>query len=160
MKKIAYTPIGIIHTPHRTLEDMPIQPSGARNVQGTIEIEDRWVPGLRDLDGFSHVFLIYHLHQTRESALTVTPFLDRQPRGVFATRSPNHPNPLGLSVVRLLAVQENRLTVAGVDILDGTPLLDIKPYVPDFDHDPPVKTGWLEKTAVKAQDKRSDKRFR
>ena len=160
MMEITYTPIGIIHTPYQSVDDMPIQPCGAKGIRGTVEIYEDWVPGLKDLKGFSHIFLIYHFHKSGKSSLYVTPFLDSQPRGVFATRSPNHPNPVGLSVVRLLDVQNETLTVEGVDILDSTPLLDIKPYVPEFDHHPPIKTGWLEKAAEQAHRKRSDKRFR
>ncbi len=160
MTKITYTPIGIIHSPHHCIDDMPIQPCGATGVRGTVEIFEKWVPGLKDLKGFSHIFLIYHFHKSEKTALQVTPFLDKQPRGVFATRSPNHPNPIGLSVVRLTEIRNQLLEIEGVDILDGTPLLDIKPYVPEFDHHSPVKTGWLGKTAGQAQEKRSDRRFR
>lgn len=160
MTEITYKPIGIIHSPYRSIDDMPIQPCGAEGIRGTVEIFKNWVPGLNDLAGFSHIFLLYHFHKAGKPSLQVTPFLDSQSRGVFATRSPNHPNPVGLSVVQLIDVQKEMITVEGVDILDGTPLLDIKPYVPKFDHHPPIKTGWLEKAARNAERKRSDRRFR
>ncbi len=139
---------------------MPIQPSGAAGVRGSVEILPELVEGLRDLDGFSHIILLYHFHQVQEFKLTVLPFLDSQPRGVFATRAPVRPNPIGLSIVRLLSVEGNILHVENVDILDGTPVLDIKPYVPAFDRPPADRVGWLEQARDKVQSKRSDSRFR
>lgn len=158
---IIYQPIGIIHTPFDDVAGMPIQPAGAGNVRGTAVIHPEFVAGLRDLDGFSHLILIYHFHQVAETTLSVVPFLDTQRRGVFATRAPKRPNPIGLSVVRLLRVEENILHLAEVDMLDGTPLLDVKPYVPAFDRRVATRVGWLEETdreTVAA--KRADGRFR
>jgi tRNA-Thr(GGU) m(6)t(6)A37 methyltransferase TsaA len=126
---------------------------------GTAVIQPEFTPGLQDLDGFSHIILLYHLHQVQAVSLTVTPFLDSQPRGVFATRAPRRPNPIGLSVVKLVRVDQNVLHLENVDILDGTPLLDIKPYVPEFDHQPEIHTGWLEKAKGQVQNKKSDNRF-
>ena len=127
MEGIVYQPVGVVTSPFTSREGMPIQASAARGVRGAIEIFAVYGEGLKDLDGFSHIILLYHFHRTRETSLTVTPFLDDRPRGVFATRSPNHPNPIGLSVVRLLSVGSLHLSIEDVDILDGTPLLDIKP---------------------------------
>jgi tRNA-Thr(GGU) m(6)t(6)A37 methyltransferase TsaA len=140
--QISYRPIGVIHSPFPDTEGVPIQPAGAVGVRGMIELLPEYVEGLRDLDGFSHVILLYHFHLVEQAKLSVVPFLDCQPRGVFATRAPTRPNPIGLSVVRLLGVEGNVLHIENVDIVDGTPLLDIKPYVPEFDARTEVQTGW------------------
>jgi len=154
---IEYRPIGIIHTPFSEPKGMPIQPSRGRGVRGTVEVFAEFAEGLADLDGFSHIVLLYHLHRSRGYKLRVIPFLDTSERGLFATRAPKRPNPIGLSVVRLLGVEGNRLTVEDLDILDGTPLLDIKPYVGDFDRRTDVRMGWLDE--VKGHRKLSDDRF-
>lgn len=155
-----YTPIGTIHSPYTDIAGMPIQPSGARGVRGTIEIRSDLSEGLYDLDGFSHIILLYALHRCTGYSLTVTPFLDPAPHGIFATRSPKRPNAIGLSVVRLMSMDGCVLTIEDVDILDGTPLLDIKPYVPAFDAHPDTRHGWFEHTAENAETVRSDDRFR
>ena len=158
--QIVYHPIGTIHSPFVEVAGMPIQPSGAAGVLGWIEILPRYAQGLSDLDGFSHIILLYHFHRVHEMRLQVLPFLDSEPRGLFATRAPTRPNPIGLSVVKLVSVQENVLHIENVDILDGTPLLDLKPYVPQFDVHPADRTGWLEQAQGGARDRRSDERFR
>jgi tRNA-Thr(GGU) m(6)t(6)A37 methyltransferase TsaA len=155
----SYNPIGIIRTPFKQAAGMPIQPSGAKGVKGTIEIEAEFIGGLKDLNGFSHIILIYHLHQSKNYQLEVIPFLDSVKRGVFATRAPNRPNPIGLSIVKLLKIESNILHIENVDILDQTPLIDIKPYVPEFDKPSAVKTGWLEKKKGSVIFKKSDDRF-
>jgi len=155
--EIRYQPIGVVRTPWTSLEDMPVQPSRAGDVEGTVEILDAYVAGLADLDGFSHVVLLTHLHCSRPWRPRVVPFLDTVERGLFATRSPSRPNPIGLSVVELVAVDGSRLTVRGVDVLDGTPLLDLKPYVGEFDARPGARFGWLEE--ARARNARSDGRF-
>lgn len=157
--KIEYQAIGIIHTPWSNREDMPIQPSGAESVSGTIEINEQYKKGLRDLDGFSHIILLYHLHLSKSFDLEVLPFLDTVSHGLFATRAPRRPNPIGLSIVELLQVEGNKLYIQGIDVVDGTPLLDVKPYVPHFDTPANVRSGWLEKTAGKARAMKSDQRF-
>jgi tRNA-Thr(GGU) m(6)t(6)A37 methyltransferase TsaA len=141
---IEFLPIGLIHTPHLKSGEAPIQPSRGRGILGSVEIYDDFVEGLADLDGFSHIILLYHLHKASGYKLRVKPFLDDQKRGLFATRAPWRPNPIGLSVVRLVKVEGNTLTIEDVDMLDQTPLLDIKPYVPEFDRRPDVRLGWLE----------------
>ena len=156
----SYQPIGTIHSPFTEIAGMPIQPTGAAGVRGQVEILPEFAPGLRDLDGFSHVILLYHFHLVRESRLTVVPFLDSQPRGVFATRAPTRPNAIGLSIVKLLSVEQNVLHVENVDVVDGTPLLDVKPYVPEFDQQSVVRVGWLEQARENVHAKRSDDRFR
>ncbi|MBC8447575.1 MAG: tRNA (N6-threonylcarbamoyladenosine(37)-N6)-methyltransferase TrmO [Chloroflexi bacterium] len=157
---ITYRPIGIIHSPFTDIAGMPIQPRGAAGVPGTVEVWPEFAAGLQDLGGFSHVILLYHFHRVQEARLTVTPFLDAQPRGVFATRAPQRPNPIGLSIVKLLGIEGNILHIENVDILDGTPLLDIKPYVPEFDQHPAERIGWLEQARGRVQGQRSDDRFR
>jgi len=157
---IVYHPIGTIHSPFVEVAGMPIQPSGATGVRGWIEILPRYAQGLNDLDGFSHIILLYHFHRVHKMRLQVLPFLDSEPRGLFATRAPTRPNPIGLSVVKLASVQENVLHVENLDILDGTPLLDLKPYVPQFDVHPADRTGWLEQAQGEARERRSDERFR
>jgi tRNA-Thr(GGU) m(6)t(6)A37 methyltransferase TsaA len=117
------------------------------------------VEGIKDLEGFTHVILLYHLHRVRRTDLTVTPFLGWEPRGVFATRAPTRPNPIGLSIVRLIRIEGNRLHLGDVDILDGTPLLDIKPYVPDFDRPEAARAGWLEAERGRVKSVKSDRRF-
>jgi tRNA-Thr(GGU) m(6)t(6)A37 methyltransferase TsaA len=158
--QVFFNTIGVIHTPFRTVSDMPIQPAGAQGVPGSIELLQEFVPALQDLEGFSHLILLYHFHQVKESKLIVTPFLDVNAHGIFATRAPQRPNPIGLSIVRLLRITDNILEIANVDMLDGTPLLDIKPYVPDFDGiSTRVRVGWLEESQQEVKTKRSDDRF-
>jgi tRNA-Thr(GGU) m(6)t(6)A37 methyltransferase TsaA len=151
--------IGVIHTPFTSLRDMPIQPVGARDVEGEVVVEERFAPGLKDLDGFSHIYLLYFFHAANRIELEVVPFMDSARHGVFATRSPLRPAHLGLSVVELLAVDGNRLRVRGVDILDGTPLLDIKPYIPQFDHRPEATSGWMKASQEEVERRRADERF-
>ncbi len=152
-------PIGTIHSPFDTLEDMPIQPKGAEEIIGTVELEEQYLAGLTDLDGFSHVYLLYQFHRAQRTTLTVTPFMDTRPRGVFATRSPLRPNHIGLSIVRLIGVEKNIITVQGIDILNGTPLLDIKPYIAAFDAVLDSRSGWMQGSAEDVSSKRSDSRF-
>lgn len=139
---------------------MPIQPSGAIGVPGTVEVFHEFSRGLKDLDGFSHIILIYHFHRSAGYSLLVTPFLDRVERGVFATRAPKRPNPIGISVVRLIRVDGSTLHIENIDVLDGTPLLDIKPYVSEFDCHAAGRVGWLEKEKGRAQDLKADDRFK
>lgn len=158
--QITYHPIGLIHTPFTELEEMPIQPSGETSAPGTVEVYHQFTAGLKDLEGFSHLILIYHLHKVQRTDLTVKPFLGKEARGVFATRAPTRPNPIGFSVVKLDRVEGNHLYLEKVDILDGTPLLDIKPYVPEFDQPSEVRVGWLESARGKVRSAKSDDRFR
>ncbi len=157
--QIVYTPIGQIQSPHTSLHDMPIQPCGAPGVTGRIILYPEYRQGLRDLEGFSHICVLSHLHGHSGYSLLVTPFLDSVERGLFATRAPKRPNPIGLSVLRLQAVTATGLVVLGVDLLDGTPVLDIKPYVPAFDGVEEPRCGWLEGRATMAATRTSDARF-
>ncbi len=156
---ICYTPIGIIHTPFKEPRGVPIQPSAAREIEGKVELFPEYVQGLKDLEGFSHIILIYHFHLAKLGSLLVKPYMDDEYHGVFATRAPSRPNPIGLSIVRLVRVEGNILHVRDVDIVDGTPLLDIKPYVPDFDVREVERIGWLENNIHKLSKARDDGRF-
>jgi len=157
---ITYRPIGVIHSPFTDLKDMPIQPAGRASAPAAAEVFPEFAPGLKDLAGFSHVILLYHLHAVRRTDLSVTPFLGDEARGVFATRAPTRPNPIGLSIVGLTGVEGNRLLLANVDILDGSPLLDVKPYVPEFDQPAgEVRLGWLAAARGRVREARSDERF-
>ncbi|HHF52476.1 MAG: tRNA (N6-threonylcarbamoyladenosine(37)-N6)-methyltransferase TrmO [Candidatus Aminicenantes bacterium] len=157
---IEFEPIGIIRSPFAESEGMPIQPPGAAGIKGTVEVFEKYRPGLKDLDGFSHIILIYAFHKAKGFKLKVMPFMDSKHRGLFATRAPARPNPIGLSVVKLNKINDGVLHVENIDILDGTPLLDIKPYVPEFDEQTQIRTGWLEKARRAVFHKKSDDRFK
>jgi len=159
MKEIRFQPIGIIRTPFKKVEGMPIQPLGARKARGRVDLFTAYREGLKDLSGFSHVILLYHFHKARRPKLLVTPFMDSEKRGVFSTRAPCRPNAIGLSVVRLVSVEDTLLKVEGIDVLDGTPLLDIKPFVPDFDAVRARRVGWLGRAGPKVRHAKSDARF-
>jgi len=156
---IAYRPIGVVRSPFTKLDGMPLQSVAAAGVEGTIEIDHGLADGLRDIDGFSHLHVVVHLHRGRPGGLLVTPFLDDVEHGVFATRSPRHPNPIGLSVVRLLRVDGTTLHVSGLDLLDGTPVLDLKPYVPAFDSVAAERIGWFEGRVDRVHHVRADGRL-
>ena len=160
MREIRYTPIGVVHSPFKNVKGMPIQTVGARGVGGTVEMDSRYQDGLKDLEGFSHIFLIYHFHLSKGYSLQVKPFMDDIVRGVFATRAPKRPNPIGISVVKFVKIQGCTLFIEDVDVVDGTPLLDIKPFVPEFDVRKVERTGWLSKKAGKVHKVRADQRFR
>jgi len=156
---ITFEPIGIIKTPFKKMEGMPIQTKGALGIKGKIILNEKFVEGLDDLDGFSHIFLLYHFHKSVGYNLKIRPFLDKFRRGVFSTRAPRRPNPLGISVVKLLKVEKNILYIENVDILNGTPLLDIKPYIQDFDLHKIEKSGWIENKTEGIEGTMSDNRF-
>jgi len=154
--------IATIKSPFCDLENMPVQPRGAKDTYATIEFKKEFEDGLKDLDGFSHIYLIYYFHKIDRHQLSVVPFNDKTdtPRGVFSTRTPMHPNSIGLSVVELVSVKNNIVTIRGVDILDGTPLLDIKPYIENFDRvEGDVKNGWMKSSSNEVSSIRSDDRF-
>jgi len=159
MKKIVYKPIGMIHSPYDTVNGMPIQPAAATGIMGTVEVFADYVPGLKDLEGFSHIILLYHFHLSDGYQLEVKPFLDNNKRGVFATRAPRRPNQIGLSVVKLKKIENNILHIEKVDVVNDTPLLDIKPYVPDFDKAEDIQTGWLSESKHRMSSAKADDRF-
>jgi len=157
---IRYQPIAIIRTPFENIGGMPIQPHGAATTEGVIELEPDLLPGLKDIEGFSHLFLIYHLHKVKGHKLYVVPFMDDKPHGIFATRAPVRPNPIGMSIVKLKSVEGNLVRFVGADMLDGTPLIDIKPFFNQFDNRPDAVSGWLdEKKNQEILKIKSDNRF-
>jgi len=159
MNEIKYKPIGVVHSPFKEPKGTPIQPAGAKNIDGTIELFPEYAEGLKDLEGFSHIILIYHFHLSKRASLKVKPYMDSEVHGVFAIRGPSRPNPVGISVVGLVRIENNILHIHDVDIVDGTPLLDIKPYVPEFDIRKVEKIGWLEKNVHKLSKTKDDERF-
>jgi tRNA-Thr(GGU) m(6)t(6)A37 methyltransferase TsaA len=157
---ICYEPIGTIHTEFDDQTGMPIQASVADGATGTVELDEQYADGLADLDGFSHVILLYHFHESGGDApLRVEPFLEDRSHGVFATRAPRRPNPIGLSVVSLERVDGTTLTVSDIDVVDGTPLLDVKPYVPAFDDRDDCTVGWMEGNLERDSRHEADDRF-
>jgi tRNA-Thr(GGU) m(6)t(6)A37 methyltransferase TsaA len=143
-----FKPIGVIHSPFTEKDKTPIQASRSQAI-GQVEIYPEFADGLKDIEALSHIYLLYAFHKSQGYQLQVKPFLDNQEHGIFATRYPYRPNPIGLSIVKLVFRKDNMLTVEGIDTLDGTPLLDIKPYVPDFDLRTDVRAGWYETRSYK-----------
>lgn len=144
MEKIVYSPIGVVHSPFTKKWKTPVQPVFAKDIKGTIEIFPEFEEGLKDLDGFSHIIVLFHLHKSSAVSLQLTPFVNKVERGVFATRAPMRPNGIGMSVVRLDKIEQNILHIRDLDMLDGTPVLDIKPYFPKCADVISPKYGWLE----------------
>jgi tRNA (adenine37-N6)-methyltransferase len=158
--EITYQPIGYIKTPFLNVSKMPIQPCGAKRAKGIIELNPELTPGLFDLEGFSHIVLIYHFHLIKGHKLYVVPFMDDKPHGIFATRAPARPNPIGMSIVKLKKIENNLIYIEGVDMVDGTPLLDIKPFFTKYDNRLDAKAGWLEgKEDIDITKIKSDNRF-
>jgi len=160
MDNIKYRPIGIIHSVFKEPKGTPIQPAGAKGIKGTVEIFPKYAEGLEDIEGFSHIILIYHFHLSKGYALKVNPYMDSETHGVFAMRGPSRPNSIGISVVRLIGIERNILHIQDIDIVNGTPLLDIKPYVPEFDIRKAEKIGWLKRNIHKLPESRDDGRFK
>jgi len=152
-KDIVFRPIGVVRSPHTDPSRTPIQPRYAKDIEGRIEIYPEYEEGLTDVEGFSHIVVLFHLHRARSARLMVIPFMDTTPRGVFATRSPSRPNPIGMSVVRLLRREGRVLHIADVDMLDGTPVIDIKPHIARFGADDPVSSGWQERITEEEADR-------
>lgn len=160
MNTICYQPIGIVHSPFKTAQGTPIQPKGdEQQTEAQIEILPQYIEGLLHLEGFSHIYVLFHLHLAQSKGLHVVPFLDTEAHGVFATRSPERPNGIGLSVVELLRVEANILHIRNIDLLDGSPILDIKPYIPQFDVHNTTKNGWFENQIHKMSKQKDDGRF-
>jgi tRNA (adenine37-N6)-methyltransferase len=157
--QISIAPIGIVHSPFESPQGMPIQ-SAFSDAVGTLEVYTDYLDGLRDVAGFDYLILLYHFHMATKESLRVTPFLDDEPRGVFATRAPTRPNRIGMSVARLLKVTGNVLDIGNVDMASGTPVIDIKPYVPDFDSRTQCRIGWFAKKLGSAATVRADDRMR
>ncbi len=159
MTTITYKPIGIVHSPFKEPKNVPIQATASKGTRGTIEVNPEYAEGLTDLEGFSHVILLYHFNLVKGYSLMVKPFLDDALHGVFATRSPCRPNPIGVSIVRLTKIEGNVLHIQDIDIVDGTPLLDIKPHIPKFDYRRTRKIGWLSSNISKLATTKDDGRF-
>ena len=157
--KINYEPIGYIKSPHKKAEGTPIQTGGAEGIEGELELLSEYQDGLKDLEGFSHIILLYHCHKAGETKLVRKPFMDEKEHGIFSIRAPSRPNSIGLSVVRLTGIEDNILKIKDLDILDGTPVLDIKPYVPEMDVKDVTSIGWLEDNIHKMKNKEDDGRF-
>jgi len=162
MNDIIIKPIGIIRTPHKDVSNVPIQPIAAEGIKGYIELLPEYAEGLLDVDGFSHITLFYHFHKIKGFELQVTPFLDTKKHGIFSCKAPKRPNAIGMSTVKLLSVEDNILNIEQVDMLDGTPLIDIKPFYPRYDNRENVKIGWLADKAqhVPLENLKSDTRFK
>ena len=159
MDEIKYKAIGVIHSPFREPRGTPIQPAAGKGIDGTVEVFPEYTEGLKDIEGFSHIILIYHFHLSRGVSLEAKPYMDNEVHGIFAIRGSSRPNPIGISVVRLVKIEGHILHIQDVDIVDGTPLLDIKPYVPEFDIREVEKIGWLEKHVHKLSTAKDDGRF-
>jgi len=157
--EVVYQVIGTVHSTYRETHGTPIQSSAAQDVEGTIELLPQYFEGLEDLEGFSHIILIYHFHLSKKYSLKIKPYLDDKSHGVFATRAPSRPNPIGISIVQLKKIEKNILHIKDVDIVDGTPLLDIKPYVTEFDVRQEVKKGWLTGKVTNIRKVKDDGRF-
>ncbi len=156
MPEVKY--IGVVRSEFKTIENMPVQGAGISKGKGYIEIADEYLEGMKDLEGFSHCYVIFYLHEMSEYSLSVKPFLDKEYRGVFATRSPKRPNAIGLSIVRIESVKGNRIYLDEIDILDGSPVLDIKPYIAQFDGVVSERDGWYER-GMDPKNTLSDNRF-
>ena len=160
-KQITINTIGIIHTPFNDIKGMPIQPLAAEGVKGYVELFPKYIEGLTDLAGFSHITLLYHLHKINGYDLMVKPFMDSKEHGIFATKSPKRPNAIGLSTVKLLRIENNVIHIEMVDMLNGTPLIDIKPFFSKFDNRTNTKSGWLDdQENIAIRELRSDERFK
>ncbi len=158
--KITFKSIGIIHTPFKTPRGAPIQGALRPDIKGEVEIFPEFQSGLKDIDGFSHLILLYYFNQVKGYSLQATPFLDTTLRGIFAIRGPRRPNPIGFTVVKNLSVENNRIKIAGVDMVDRSPLLDIKPYFSDIDSHPDASKGWMkEKFKKEGKRTKADDRF-
>lgn len=161
MEPIIINPIGVIRTPHTDIKNMPIQPIAAEGIKGYIELLPEYAAGLKDLEGFSHITLVYRFHKIEGFELEVIPFMDTEKRGIFSCKAPKRPNAIGISTVKLVAIKGNIIHIEQVDMLDGTPLIDIKPFYPRYDNRENVTIGWLEKNKDLPLDKlRADERFR
>lgn len=157
--QINYKPIGSIRTPFKSIKNMPVQPCGHNPTEGYVELDKSMEAGLAHLEGFSHIILIYHFHKVRGHKLYVVPFMDKHPHGIFATRAPVRPNAIGLSVVKLIRVDGHKVWFEGADMLDRTPLIDIKPFFPQSDNQPDATSGWLTKSQAEVGTVKSDNRF-
>lgn len=160
-EQITLSPIGIIHTPHNDINNMPIQPIAAKGIKGHIELYPEYSEGLTDLEGFSHITLLYHFHKIQGYKLMVKPFMDDKEHGIFSCKAPKRPNAIGTSTVKLISIENNIVHIEMVDMLNGTPLIDIKPFFPKYDNRLDAVAGWLDdKGAISIEEMKSDERFK
>ncbi len=159
MNEVRYKPIGTMHSPFVKPQNVPIQSVASKGIKGSIEVAREYVEGLKDLEGFSHIILIYHFHLSSHYSLAVKPYLDENLHGVFSTRAPARPNPIGISIVSLIKIEDNIMHIQDLDIIDGTPLLDIKPHIPKFDNRKTTKIGWLKDNVKNLSATQDDNRF-
>ena len=159
LSTLTYKAIGVVHSPFKEPKNVPIQAAASRGIGATLEIYPQYVEGLVDIEGFSHLILLYHFHLAKTGSLMVKPFLDDKLHGVFATRSPARPNNIGISIVKLCGVESSLVHIQDIDIVDGTPLLDIKPFVPAFDCRETGKIGWFSDKLGKLESTTDDGRF-
>jgi tRNA-Thr(GGU) m(6)t(6)A37 methyltransferase TsaA len=159
-ERFAFRPIGIIHSPHKELARIPIQPVFCDGIEGTVIVNAPYAAGLKGLEEFSHIFLFYYFHQSRRVRLQVKPYLSDEEYGIFATRAPHRPNRLGMSLVSLVKIENNILHVRDIDIMDSTPLLDIKPYIQRFDSIESVKSGWQDSISDDVASSRGVRNFK
>jgi len=160
LQRVELNSIGKLITPHKTIENIPVQAVGGKEYTGIAELVPELAEGLKSLDGFSHMILLFHLHKIEGYSLTVKPFMDNKVHGIFATRSPKRPSAIGMSTVKILKVEDNKVYFEGADMLDGSPLIDIKPFFSNVDNVPDAISGWLEnKDKNVAEKTRSDNRF-
>jgi len=160
MANITHTPIGVIHSPFTDPADTPIQGVFADGARGEVEVFPEYAGGLRDIDGFSHLIILYHFHLANGYSLISKPFIGDNEKGIFAIRHPRRPNPIGISIVRLDHVRGNVLEISDVDIMDGTPLLDIKPFVHQFDHRADIQSGWVDDQHIDEIGNKTPRRLR
>ncbi len=159
-EKFDFQPIGLILSPYKELSKIPIQPVFCEGIEGKVILNPRYVDGLKDLDGFTHIYLFYYFNRSQKTCLRVKPYISDEEHGIFATRAPHRPNKLGMSLVRLVRVEDNIIYVSDIDILDGTPLLDIKPYIQRFDSRETAKSGWQDAVTNDAASVRGLRDFR
>ena len=158
--KFVFQSIGVIHSPHKEISKIPIQPVFCNDIEGTVILNTEYADGLKDLHGFSHIYLFYYFHQSRKICLHLKPYLSDHEHGIFATRAPHRPNKLGMSLVRLVRIKDNILHVKDIDILNGTPLLDIKPYIQRFDSKKNTRSGWQDTISDDAASMRGLRHFK
>ena len=159
MIEVRYKSIGVVHSPFKKPQNVPIQAVASRGIKGSVELALEYLEGLKDLAGFSHIILLCHFHRSRPYSLLVKPYLDTNLRGLFSTRAPSRPNPIGISIVRLTKIEDNILYIQDIDVIDGTPVLDIKPYVPKFDQRKTARIGWLKNKIERTSIINDDGRF-
>ena len=158
-EKICFQPIGVIRSPHKELAKIPIQPVFCKGIEGKLIVNSQYIDGIKELQEFSHIYLFYYFNHSQKTHLQVKPYLSDKKHGIFATRAPHRPNKLGMSLVRLVRIETNIIHIKDIDVLDNTPLLDIKPYIQRFDSRKNAKSGWQDSISDDAADERGIRDF-